>query len=233
MLGSIVVILVSWVLLRFFGSNLNVLGLMPTPKRGGQFFSGFFLSALISGIYFYSLIIILDARVEVNADFGMISFFKGTWWTLRSVLLEEFVFRGALLFLAIRFLGKRNASLLSAVIFGIFHWFSYNIFGNLTEMIYVFIITGISGYIFAYAYTQTGSLYLPIGLHFSWNLLSIVIFSEGPLGEQLLISYTDNSLTGAWSLYGFFYQIILLPFICLLYLDKIPRPNFLKTKTLS
>ncbi|MFD1079714.1 CPBP family intramembrane glutamic endopeptidase, partial [Longispora fulva] len=122
-------------------------------------------------------------------------------------------FRGALLYMAIHILGKRNAMWLSAIVFGIFHWFSYNIFGDIVQMIYVFLLTGVSGYVFAYAYTETGSLYLPIGLHFGWNLLSIVIFSQGPLGEQLLISHTENSLRGLWSLYSFLYQVSVLPLI--------------------
>ncbi|WP_189603592.1 hypothetical protein [Salinimicrobium marinum] len=42
-----------------------------------------------------------------------------------------------------------------------------------------------------------GSLYLPIGLHFGWNLVTITIFSQGPSGDQLLISSTENTL-GGW-----------------------------------
>ncbi|MGB7785225.1 MAG: type II CAAX endopeptidase family protein [Salinimicrobium sp.] len=226
MLGLFVVVLISWAVLKFYGSNLGVLGLLPTAKRSIQFFSGFLLAAIGAAVYFYSLIQILDARVEVNSNFGFFNFLNGSWWALRSVLLEELMFRGALLFIAIGFLGKKKAFLLSAVVFGIFHWFSYNLFGNMIQMIYVFIITGVSGYIFAYAYGKTGSLYLPIGLHFGWNLLSIVVFSEGPLGEQLLISHTEISLGGIWSLYSFLYQIAILPIITLACLKEIPRLKF-------
>jgi len=44
----------------------------------------------------------------------------------------------------------------------------------------------------AYAFAKTGSIILPIALHLGWNLVTIQVFSNGPIGDQLLIKSTEN-----------------------------------------
>ena len=209
--------------LKLGKEKFYAIGLLPTRRRGLQFLVGFLPAAFIAMIYFVLMIWILEAEVVVNDAYSILQFSEGFGWTLRSVLFEELLFRGALLFLAIKYFGAVRGILLSSCIFGIYHWFSYNILGDITPMIYTFIITGIGGAAFAYAYIKTHSLYLPVGLHFGWNLITIAVFSQGPLGEQLLITSTENSLGVWWSLFSFLYQITLLPlitFLCIRFLGK-------------
>jgi membrane protease YdiL (CAAX protease family) len=103
------------------------------------------------------------------------------------VLFEELIFRGALLYLAIGKFGVKTACTLSAVCFGAYHWFTYNLFGSPVQMVIVFLMTGIFGFTLAYAFAKTKSIYLPVGLHLGWNLFTIVVFSNGPLGQQIFI----------------------------------------------
>lgn len=225
-----IILFLSWIILRLVGENIKVLGLFPTRQRSIQFLFGFFSLAFLAMIYYLGIINILDADVMVNNSYSFSNFLHGFWWTLRSVLFEEFLFRGALLWLAIKYTGKHKGILFSAIVFGVYHWFSYDVFGDLTAMIYTLIITGISGLVFAYAFTETGSLYFPIGLHFGWNLVTITVFSQGPLGEQLLISSTENTLGGGWRFISSLYQVTILPvaaYSCLFYLN---RRNKLKKK---
>jgi hypothetical protein len=163
-------------------------------------------------------IMALNAEVRINNSYSLPEFISSSWWTLRSILFEELLFRGALLVLAMKYLGKLRGIFLSSFVFGIFHWFSYDIFGDIPQVICTLIITGVGGIAFAFAFAQTKSLYLPIGLHFGWNLVTITVFSQGPLGDQLLVSSTDKTLDGWWSLISFFYQIILLPTVTFFYL---------------
>ncbi|MHA6280056.1 lysostaphin resistance A-like protein [Salinimicrobium sp. CAU 1759] len=217
MLGNLLLLLLSWVLLKFSGSDLKVLGLFPTRLRSRQFFSGFLLTAVLAAVYFLGLLLVLEAKVSVNSNYSFLDFLKGSWWTIQSVLYEELLFRGALLFLALKYLGKLKGILLSATVFGIYHWFSYNVFGDLVQMIYTFILTGIGGFVFAYAYVRTKSLYLPIGLHFGWNFVTIVIFSQGIFAEdQLLISSTDNEIGTFGSIISLLYQVVLFPVFSIL-----------------
>ena len=217
MLSILTILIISWGILRTQNETLNVLGFLPNASRSKDFLLGFLLSVVVAIIYFLCSAILMESEMSWNSEYSLSSFFEGTWWTLRSVLFEELIFRGALLYVLMKNLGAKKGILISAIAFGIFHWFSYNIFGNLTEMIWVFLLTGISGIVFAYAYYLTGSLYLPIALHFGWNLISINIFSQGPVGDQLLIISTTNEAGLYQSLFFFLYQICVFPLIILIW----------------
>ena len=111
------------------------------------------------------------------------------------------VFRGYLLYQAIRFLGSRRAVWLDAAAFGIYHWFSYNAFGNPIAMTYIFVLTGAYGYMWALAFAVTGSIAAPIGLHLGWNVVSYLVFSAGPLGRGILVpaSGAERIAAGNWA----------------------------------
>jgi hypothetical protein len=108
-------------------------------------------------------------------------------FTTNSVLYEEFLFRGYLLYQAIRFLGPKRGIVLSAGAFGIYHWFSYGVLGNIPAMLYVFLLTGSFGAMGALLFARTHSMAAPIGLHLGWNVVTYAIFSAGPSGRVLLI----------------------------------------------
>jgi membrane protease YdiL (CAAX protease family) len=81
-------------------------------------------------------------------------------------------------------------------------------------MIYVFVSTGIMGLVWAYAFSKTKSMALPIGLHLGWNIIYNSVFSKGPWGDTLLIlEPTEDSimLTGAISLINFIMPTVLVP----------------------
>jgi hypothetical protein len=114
------------------------------------------------------------------------------------------------------------ACLISAIAFGIYHWFSYGLIGGrIIPMIYVFLLTGAAGWMFAFAFAKTKSLYVSIGLHFGWILMSIVVFSEGPLGNQWFIPTGEKVEHGGWpTLLFFVWQAIVTPGIVIWYLVK-------------
>jgi len=90
-------------------------------------------------------------------------------------------------------------------------------------MIFVFIMTGIAGIMFAFAFAKTKSLYLPFGLHFGWNLVTTVVFSSGPLKQQIFIRENENRPEGILSLVIFLFQLFALPLINYWYLKRLER----------
>ncbi|WP_211316538.1 CPBP family intramembrane glutamic endopeptidase [Niabella yanshanensis] len=169
-------------------------------------------------VYHILRTLFIDNSWYYNRSYTFKGFLFNSWWVLKSVLFEELIFRGALLFIAIRKLGVQKACLLSAVAFGIYHWFSYNAFSNPDQMAIIFLMTGIFGYVIALAFAKTGSLYLPIGLHLGWNLANIILFSNGPLGHQILVRVNDLQLQGLPSLAVFLFQTLALPALSMVYL---------------
>lgn len=217
----IVEVLISAVLLWFYNkSSILELGLLPTKSRVIDLTFGFVLSSMVCAISMLAIAFITETELIINPEFTFIRFLNSSWWMLKSVLVEELLFRGALLYIAMNKLGVRNACLISSVAFGVYHWFSYNIFGDIGQMIYIFILTGIGGLLFAYSFAVTRSMYLPIALHLGWNLVNVVIFSQGPLGDQLLLYHGGKRLDGFWTIIFFVYQILVLPAITYWYLRK-------------
>lgn len=183
MVGLLVELVISGLLLWLYErSSLLVLGFQPTTQRVRDF--GFVSSAILCGACLYLIAVASKATLTLNPDFTYTTFLNGSYWMLKSVLMEELLFRGALLYIAIKKLGIRNACLLSSVAFGIYHWFSYGAWGNMLKMIYVFILTGIGGLLFAYSFALTKSIYLPVGLHLGGTWFRSWSFHKGSLGTN-------------------------------------------------
>lgn len=212
MIGIIIELIISWLLLKFtVKKDLSVLGIKPNPTRMIYWGAGFLLAATICSLYHMMTTAFISNGWILNKQLTFFAALKSLWWVLKSVLFEELLFRGALLYLVIEKWGTTKACLLSAVCFGVYHWFSYNAFGNPFQMGIIFIMTSIFGWMLAISFAKTKSLYLPIGLHLGWNFFNIVVFSNGPLGKQLFMKANDSHLEGIPSLLVFLFQVVVLP----------------------
>ncbi|RDX35348.1 CPBP family intramembrane metalloprotease [Kangiella sp. HD9-110m-PIT-SAG06] len=194
MIGLILIVL-TWFLLRLERKNLTSIGFNKPLQRSLELVAGIVVAALFCLIQNVLSSSFGHFEWKVNTDFGVNSVLESFRWVLNSVLYEELLFRGYLFFKAIQLFGGRLACLISSVAFGIYHWFSYEVFGQPITMFYVFILTAIPGLMFSYAFLRTQSIILPIGLHLGWNIMNIIIFSKGSVGQQLLFAEPASGLT--------------------------------------
>jgi uncharacterized protein len=186
MLGIIIQLLISWLIIWLFEKgNLNVLGLFPGKKRLAGFVLFFIVTSLCCSSDFFMRMLFAKQQWELNPKLTTNLILTGVWWNIKSVLFEELIFRGVLLYILIKKLGHAKAIVISAIAFGMYHWFSHEVIGNITQMAITFFITGTMGLVYAYGYSKTFSLYIPIAIHLGWNLTSSVIFSNSILGDQL------------------------------------------------
>lgn len=211
MIGNIILLLISFLLIWKLKYPWDALGLKPGIRRVGFLLGGLLLASLIAAGYFSWTAHLADSSLLVNENYTWELFLSGLFWVFRGVLYEELIFRGVPLLILIRYLSVNRACLVSAVCFGIYHWFSYNIIGQPVEMGYVFLITGVAGYMFAYAFALSRTLYLPIGLHLGWNVVTILIYSQGPFGDQLIVPQAGETIGTIPSLMLFLYQLLVLP----------------------
>ena len=186
MLGILVQLLLSWLIIWLFEKgNLSFLGFYPTKKRLIGFVMFFIVTAICCSSDFFMRMLFARQQWELNPKLTANLFLTGIWWNVKSVLFEELIFRGVLFYILIKKLGHTKAIIISAIAFGMYHWFSHEVFGNPVQMAITFIVTGTMGLVYAYSYTKTFSLYYPIAIHLGWNVTSSVIFSKGILGDQL------------------------------------------------
>ena len=208
MIGPILLAL-SWILLRLEGKSLGVLGLNAPALRLRQCGAGFLVAGLAVILQQLGHAAVADVAWRLNpaADLALVA--RSLRWNVNSVLYEELLFRGYLLYQAIRRLGARRGVLLGAAAFGVYHWFSYGIVGNPVMMAFIFVLTGAFGFMFATAFARTESIALPIGLHLGWNLVSYLGFSTGPLGAGLLVPANGAARLEATGLSGLLLDIVL------------------------
>lgn len=199
MIGILVQLLVSWLIIWLLEKrDLSVLGFMPTRSRIADFILFFLLTAFFCSTGFIAKMYFGNQQWQINPELSFNLMMTGILWNIKSVLFEELIFRGVLLYILIKRSGSFKAILISATAFGIYHWFSFGVLGNPLQMLIIFIMTGTMGLLLAYGYSKTLSLYLPIGIHLGWNLTQIFIFSQGPIGNGILIpsgsgKFTTNS----------------------------------------
>ena len=218
MIGILVAISISWLLLYLIEKkNIITLGLLPIGKRIKQFLIGFLITGILCVLVQYLESYLKSSTWILNKNITSGIVIKSFWWDFKSVLTEELIFRGALLYILIQKIGSKKSILISAIAFGIYHWFSYGVLGNVMAMILVFIGTGLMGYAWAWAFSKTKSIMLPFGLHLGWNFIYNTIFSKGPLGALVLIPKGGIELTDWASLLNFISGLVIVPILVLIY----------------
>jgi membrane protease YdiL (CAAX protease family) len=188
MLGIIVQLAISWLLVWLVEKqHLTVLNFYPTKQRLMDFLLFLCIGAFCSTSGFLLRIWWGNEKWELNTLLNAKLLWEGIAWNIKSVLFEELIFRGVLLYILIKRLGAGKGIIISAIAFGIYHWFSFEVLGDVKQMAIVFSVTGIMGLIYAYGYAKTFSLYIPAAIHLGWNFIQSFVFSKGTIGNGILI----------------------------------------------
>lgn len=212
MIGILVQLAISWLLIWLFEKgNLGVLGLMPTKKRLLDFALFFLITVACAVSGFLLKMLIAKQSWMLNPNINGRAIVQAVWFTIKSVLFEEFIFRGVFLYMLIKKLGAAKAIIISGIAFGIYHWFSHELWGNPVQMAIEFFMTGIMGLVLAYGYAKSFSLFIPIAIHLGWNIVQMVIFSGNTIGPQLFIEVMPRPVVTIS--YVSFFAMQLLPVI--------------------
>ena len=218
MLQIIILLLVSWLVIWLFEKgNLSVLGLTPTKERLKYFTILFIVSAILSATAFLLRMYIAKEEYIISQSLTTKSVLLETWYQFRTVLTEELLCRGVLLYMLIKKIGQTKAVIISSVFFAVLHWMNAGVWGNLTQMIIVFSFTFMMGLLLAYAYARTFSLLLPFAIHYGWNLTQNYIFPDTATGNHIFtLAAPPATVTIS---YLAFFSMLLLPKISVLLVD--------------
>jgi membrane protease YdiL (CAAX protease family) len=227
MAGLIVELIISWLLLKFIlHQNLLMLGFKINNKQVTPLIIALFIPVVFLVIHLVSISLWVKSTYHLNPHYTFAEFKNSAWYVLISVVYEELIFRGALLYILIKKIGAQKAVLVSAISFGIYHWFTMGVLGQVMPMLFVFTITAIMGYIFALSFSIAKTIYFPFALHLGYNFTFMIIFSRSNIGEQLLIPMFKNDpfKTGvAFHTVTTVIHYIVFPFIVWLYLRYLKK----------
>lgn len=218
MLQLIGLIAISLLLIWLFEKgNLSVLGLTPTKDRLKYFTLLFIVSAILSATAFLLRMYLAKEEYTITQSLTAKSILLETWYQFRTVLTEELICRGALLYILIKKIGQTKAVLISSIIFAVLHWINAGVWGNLTQMIIVFTFTFSMGLLLAYSYARTFSLLIPFAIHFGWNLTQNYIFPDTAVGNHVFVLATPPPEVTIS--YLAFFTMLLLPKISIIIID--------------
>ena len=184
-----VVLLSIWFLYRLEGKTLSELGL-----SGRQFYLlpiGLGIGILYFCLFFGLQMLQNDISIQWNSNVNWGLFFNGLWFLLGSVLIEEFIFRGYCFKKTYEQIGVVKANLIFAFLFIVYHWFALNALGNWAAMLGL-ITTAFGHILFATAFIQSRTLFLPIGIHLGNNWAQRHFFSVKNLGIADTTTLNDS-----------------------------------------
>lgn len=211
-------ILISWLLIWFFTKgNLTVLGFTPTTERLKYFVILFIVSGIFSAFAFLLRMYIAQEEYALTPSLTIRSVLLETWHQFRTVLTEELICRGALLYILIKKIGQTKSILITSAFFAVLHWINAGVWGNLTQMAIIFTFTFAMGLLLAFSYAKTFSILIPFAIHFGWNLTQNYIFPDTATGNHIFILATPPPEVTIS--YLAFFTMLLFPKISVLVVD--------------
>jgi membrane protease YdiL (CAAX protease family) len=197
MLFALVALLVSW-LIVYLLEKRSILRewVLPLGTRMLEAGIGIAVAAIAAVTTNFILAKSSGLSFDLNPEASFVRLLSMLRWDLASVLVEELLFRGIALYLLIKYLRWRQALLVSAAAFGIYHWFTFGVLGSPPAMVVVFIVTGFMGYVFGLAYYRTSSLMLPIGIHLGWNVVVNTLLPLNSRSGSLFIVSGERDMAG-------------------------------------
>ena len=106
-------------------------------------------------------------RFHIDPAHGLVALALGAWSFAGVAVFEELLFRGFVFQRLVDGLGATAALLLMAVLFAVAHWDNPGMEG--ATLAWATLDTALGAILLGLAYLRSGSLALPIGIHFGWN----------------------------------------------------------------
>lgn len=182
-LPAIFVLLVTWVCMRLRRQPLADVGLALGARwlrhaLFGIVFGGFTMAAVAASIMAAG-----GVRFHLDPAHGLMALAIGAWSFAGVALFEELLFRGFVFQRLVDGTGALVAQVSMAVLFAVAHWDNPGMEG--ATQVWATLDTALGAILLGLAFLRTGSLALPIGIHFGWNWVqgSVLGFDVSGVGQ--------------------------------------------------
>jgi membrane protease YdiL (CAAX protease family) len=182
-LPALFVLLVTWVCMRLRGEPLARVGLALDTRwlRHALFgiaFGGATMLAVTASIAAAG-----GVRFHLDPTHGLMALAIGAWSFAGVALFEELLFRGFVFQRLVSGVGPIAAQGLMAVLFAVAHWDNPGMEG--ATQVWATLDIALGAILLGLAFLRSGSLALPIGIHFGWNWMqgSVLGFDVSGFGQ--------------------------------------------------
>ena len=160
---------VTWACLRMRRQPLSSVGLRLDARWWRQAFAGVAIGCALMALVAGSIAAAGGVRFGLDPARGLTVLAAGAWTFLWVALLEEILFRGFLFQRMVDGLGRAWALALMSALFAFAHWGNPGM--EHATLLWASIDTMLGALLLGFAWLRTGSLALPVGIHFGWNWL--------------------------------------------------------------
>ena len=162
-------LLVTWACLRLRREPLAAVGLRLDARWWRQLLAGVALGCALMLAIVGLVWMAGGVRLGLDPARGAALLARGAWLFTWVAVLEELLFRGFVFQRLVDGIGATGALLLMGALFAFAHWGNPGMHG--ATLAWASLDTVVASVMLGLAYLRTGSLALPIGIHFGWNWL--------------------------------------------------------------
>ena len=162
-------LLVTWACLRLRREPLAAVGLRLDARWWRQLLAGVALGCALMLAIVGLVWMAGGVRLGLDPARGAALLVRGAWLFTWVAVLEELLFRGFVFQRLVDGIGATGALLLMGALFAFAHWGNPGMHG--ATLAWASLDTVVASVMLGLAYLRTGSLALPIGIHFGWNWL--------------------------------------------------------------
>ncbi len=182
-LPVVFVLLVTWICLRLRRQPLSNVGLALNATWLRQLLGGMAFGAAQMFIVAALMVMAGGVRFQLDPARSLAALAYGIWFFGAVAALEELLFRGFVFQRLVDGLGAGAALVVMAVLFALAHAGNPGLEGS--GRVLATLDNGLGALLLGLAYLRTGSLALPMGIHFGWNWIqgSVLGFDVSGLAQ--------------------------------------------------
>jgi uncharacterized protein len=196
-LGSLAVLLITWIFLKVEKKSFQEIGLIWEQKTLFRFLAGLIIGSLLLGFILLPLILFSDIQFTLNPEPFTIAMLAPYIMFLPLAFMEEAGFRAYTLVKLDKAVGTITMQIIIAIAFALYH------IANGWSIEAAFMGTFVWAWVFGLAAVSSGGIALPTGIHVALNVLqgltglkpgnnSIWIMTFGDSEQQSIISGADR-----------------------------------------
>ena len=166
-LPVVFVLLVTWICMRLRRQPLAAVGLRLDATWLRHVLGGIAFGAVEMLIVAALIFLAGGVRFDLDPARGLSALAYGIWFFVWVAVLEELLFRGFVFQRLVDGIGAPGALVLAALLFAAAHWGNPGMEG--ATVAWATLDNALGAILLGLAWLRTGSLALPIGIHFGWN----------------------------------------------------------------
>lgn len=221
-LGCILVILSNWIMFNREGLSLNYLGIDKSHKPVNKILIGFLLGLCFVFLNLCIQIIIKGGSFQINHSPDIKALLIALVTVLPTVIVQQFYIMGYGFYKAKQIGGNTFAVLLTSIVFISMH----DISGNMWNLPFQLSNYFLAIVMFSTALNRSGSILLPIGLHWGNNFANSYLITQNEMKTSFIFLADQKDFIKDYYQYfgllilGIAVPLILIATVRILFRDK-------------